>query len=74
HDDSYVNPDEVGKADLKIAKHRNGAIGSIKLSWIAQYTRFENLINDDRFEHISEKEMDIAYANNMNNFEDPEPF
>ena len=74
HDDSYVNPDEVGKADLKIAKHRNGAIGSIKLSWIAQYTRFENLISDDRFEHISEKEMDIAYANNMNNFEDPEPF
>ena len=34
HDDTYTNPEEVGKADLRIAKHRNGATGNIKLAFV----------------------------------------
>ena len=30
------------KADLIIAKHRNGAVGDIKLNFIREITRFEN--------------------------------
>jgi replicative DNA helicase len=37
HDESYSDPEEIGKADLKIAKHRNGETGTIKLSWIGEY-------------------------------------
>lgn len=51
HDDSYSNPDEVGKADLKIAKHRNGETGKIELTWVGQYTRFENHTKTDEFPH-----------------------
>jgi replicative DNA helicase len=36
--------DEVaGKAEIIIAKQRNGPIGDIKLNWIGEYTRFQNL-------------------------------
>ena len=42
HDDAYTNPEEIGKADLRIAKHRNGATGNIKLAFVGQYSRFED--------------------------------
>lgn len=32
-----------GKAEIIIAKHRNGAVGDVRLRFIGQYTRFENL-------------------------------
>jgi replicative DNA helicase len=32
-----------GKADLIIAKQRNGPIGTVKLAFLRQYTKFENL-------------------------------
>jgi len=51
HDDTYSNPEEVGKADLKIAKHRNGETGKIELAWIGQYTTFENYTKNDQFPH-----------------------
>ncbi len=73
HDDSYSNPEEVGKADLKIAKHRNGATGNIKLAFIGEYARFEDLANEDQFQGVSDEQMDAAYNNNMANF-DQEPF
>jgi replicative DNA helicase len=34
---------EKGVAEIIIAKHRNGPIGKIKLAFLAQHTRFENL-------------------------------
>lgn len=51
HRDSYYNKDEngdedpdlKGKAEIIIAKQRNGPTGSIYLAWMDQYTRFENL-------------------------------
>jgi replicative DNA helicase len=35
-----------GKAELHIAKQRNGPIGEIPLTFIKEYTRFENAAFD----------------------------
>jgi replicative DNA helicase len=69
HDDAYTNPEEVGKADLRIAKHRNGATGNIKLAFVGQYSRFEDLAFEDRFQGVSDEQMDASYVNNMTNFD-----
>ncbi len=37
------NEDIKGQAEIIIAKQRNGPTGSIKLAYLADYTRFENL-------------------------------
>jgi replicative DNA helicase len=37
------NEDLKGKAEIIIAKQRNGPTGSIHLAYLADYTRFENL-------------------------------
>ncbi len=34
---------EEGKADLIVAKHRNGPIDKLQLAFLKAYTRFENL-------------------------------
>jgi replicative DNA helicase len=36
-------PDNQGIAEIMIAKQRNGPVGSFKLTFIKEYTRFENL-------------------------------
>ncbi|MBE5937570.1 MAG: replicative DNA helicase [Lachnospiraceae bacterium] len=36
------DPDNKGKAELIIGKHRNGEIGTVNLAWIGQYTRYAN--------------------------------
>jgi replicative DNA helicase len=45
--DEVYNPDseDKGTAEIIIGKHRNGSIGTIRLTFIGQYTRFENFIN-----------------------------
>ena len=44
----YTKDDnEEGKAELIIAKQRNGPIGSIEATFISQYARFENLAKED---------------------------
>ena len=73
-EDVAANPDEIGKADLQIAKHRNGETGRIKLAWTGQYTRFDNLAYDDQMAGApDEGQIDAAYLNNITNFE-KEPF
>jgi replicative DNA helicase len=65
----YQNPDEIGKADIKIAKHRNGATGMIKLGFDGQFTKFKNL--DDR--DMSEGELNRLHessADHMQNIAD----
>ena len=69
HDDAYTNPEETGKADLRIAKHRNGATGNIKLAFIGQYARFEDLAYEDRFQSVTDDQIDASYVNNMTNFD-----
>lgn len=68
HDETYSNPEEKGCADLKIAKHRNGNIGHIKLSWLGEYTRFEDFAFDNQFQGVADDQMEAAYMNNMANF------
>jgi replicative DNA helicase len=54
HRESYYNKDEngdedpesKGKAEIIIAKQRNGPTGSVHLAYLADYTRFENLQGD----------------------------
>jgi replicative DNA helicase len=42
--DEYYNPesDQRGLAEIIVAKHRNGPVGSTKLVFHADYTTFEN--------------------------------
>lgn len=43
--DDYYNKDttEAGVAEIIIAKQRNGPIGTVKLAWLPDYTKFANL-------------------------------
>ena len=45
--DEYYNPDSVdrGLAEVIITKHRNGPVGTVKLLFEPQFTRFRNLAN-----------------------------
>ena len=38
--------DRKGVADIIIAKQRTGSIGTVSLAWIAQLTKFENLMRE----------------------------
>jgi hypothetical protein len=41
--------DLKGRAELIVAKHRNGPTGTIPLTWMASLTKFENLTNEREF-------------------------
>lgn len=43
--EEYYNPSEEnrGLAEIMIAKQRNGPVGSLKLTFLKEYTRFENI-------------------------------
>ena len=47
--EEYYNPTEenMGIADVIIAKQRNGPVGTVKLAFIKEYMRFENLVHGD---------------------------
>jgi replicative DNA helicase len=46
--DEYYNPESAdkGQAEIIIGKQRNGPTGSIKLTFLGQYTKFENFATD----------------------------
>jgi replicative DNA helicase len=46
--DEVYNPDSAdkGTAEIIIGKQRNGPIGTTRLTFLGQYTRFENFIHD----------------------------
>jgi len=46
--DEYYNPEsaEKGVAEIIIGKQRNGPTGVVKLAFLGQYTKFENLASD----------------------------
>lgn len=47
--DEYYNPDTElkGQAEVIIAKQRSGPTGSVHLAWLAQYTKFGNLEQEE---------------------------
>jgi len=52
HRESYYNrddvdPDEANKAEIIIAKQRNGPTGTVNMVYISDYTRFENMARED---------------------------
>ena len=49
--DEVYNPDTVDKgvAEVIIGKQRNGPIGTVKLAFLGEYTRFENLADPTRY-------------------------
>lgn len=49
--DEYYDEDseDEGLAELHIAKHRNGGLGTVKLTFQAEYPRFMSYAGDDRY-------------------------
>lgn len=47
--DEVYHPDsqDKGTAEIILAKHRNGPIGKVRLTFLGQYTRFENFMSTD---------------------------
>jgi len=41
--DPEAAPDRRGMAEIIVAKHRNGPVGTINLAWLSQYARFDNM-------------------------------
>ena len=48
--DDYYNKDTEMKnvAEIIIAKQRNGPVGTVRLAWMPQYTRFGNELRQDQ--------------------------
>ena len=46
--DEYYNRDSErpGEADVIIAKHRNGPVGDVMLTFLSRYPKFANLYRD----------------------------
>ena len=49
--EEYYNPTEEnrGVADIIVAKQRNGPVGTVKLAFINEYTRFEDLAKEGEY-------------------------
>ncbi len=43
----HPDTDQPGVAELIVAKHRNGPTGLVKMAFLSEYTRFENLADDE---------------------------
>jgi replicative DNA helicase len=58
HRESYYNKDEngeedpesKGKAEIIVAKQRNGPTGTVHLAYLSEYTRFENLAHSSEMD------------------------
>ena len=49
--DEVYNPETADKgiAEIIIGKQRNGPIGTVRLAFLGEYTRFENLADPSRY-------------------------
>ena len=54
-DEVYNEDSEQGnKAEIIIGKQRNGPIGTVNLTFLKEYTRFENFSNDGFYDSLNE--------------------
>ena len=55
--DEYYNDDSErqGEADISIAKHRNGPLGRVTLTFISQYPKFANMAREATVEMTAEQ-------------------
>ncbi len=51
HRDEEPDPETQGRAEIIIAKQRNGPTGSVQLAYLANCTRFDNLAYDEPSEY-----------------------
>jgi replicative DNA helicase len=54
-DEYYASTDEdkercKGEAEIMVAKQRNGPVGDVKVSWLSDFTRFDNLAQTERYD------------------------
>ncbi len=73
----HIDTDESGRslkgiAEIIIAKHRSGAVGSVYLKFISQYTRFENADDSDANAAIDEMNNNVIHSK-MNSAESEGP-
>jgi replicative DNA helicase len=54
--DEFYNPDsqDKGVAEFIISKHRNGSVGTVRLSFQGEYTLFENLQEEDDYDYLGD--------------------
>lgn len=52
--DDYYNhdTDKKGVSEIIIAKQRNGALGTVELTWLPEYTRFANKEHSEQYKDI----------------------
>ncbi len=77
------DPEEQGIAEIIIAKQRNGPTGTVKLAFIKEFTRFENL-EETPVQHVMEEEEAVKppvseeepfiMEDNQFNFDDSEDY
>lgn len=84
--ESETGESNLGVGEIIVAKHRNGATDNVRLKFVGQFARFENMDDNEFFEPIAgsamsrvNQEMDSAnqamsytIPSKMNSFSDPD--
>lgn len=64
-----VNEEEPGICELMIAKHRNGALDTIKLRWIGEYTTFKDIDFRESKKATTEEATILEVDDDFDNFD-----